>query len=49
MQRLQDGARATAQGYGWDQVGLQYIELLRQIDAAKRQTHRPAVPLSAEA
>jgi len=49
MQRLQDGARATAQGYGWDQVGLQYIELLRQIDAAKRQAHRPALPLSAEA
>jgi len=49
MQRLQDGARATAQAYGWDQVGLKYIELLRQVDAAKREAHRPALPLSAEA
>ena len=49
MQRLQDGARATAQSYGWDQVGLKYIELLRQIDTAKRRAQRPALPLSAEA
>ncbi|UFZ01851.1 glycosyltransferase family 4 protein [Bradyrhizobium ontarionense] len=49
MQQLRDGARATAQAYGWDQVGLQYIELLRQIDAEKRAVRRPALPLSAEA
>jgi UDP-glucose:(heptosyl)LPS alpha-1,3-glucosyltransferase len=37
MQRLQDGARATAGTYGWDCVGLQYIELLEQIAASKRE------------
>ncbi|MGE5159598.1 MAG: glycosyltransferase family 4 protein [Gemmatimonas sp.] len=36
MSRMQEGARATAQGYGWDRVGLQYIELLKRIEAAKR-------------
>jgi UDP-glucose:(heptosyl)LPS alpha-1,3-glucosyltransferase len=35
MNRLRDGARATALQYGWDQVGLQYIDLLRQISSEK--------------
>jgi glycosyltransferase involved in cell wall biosynthesis len=35
MTRLQQGARATAEAYGWDRVGLQYIELLKQIAAEK--------------
>ncbi|MGJ4952551.1 glycosyltransferase family 4 protein [Bradyrhizobium sp. HKCCYLS20291] len=49
MQRLRDGARATAQSYGWDRVGQKYIELIREIDRAKRATARPALPLSAQA
>ena len=32
MQRLRDGALATASSYGWDRIGQQYIELLREID-----------------
>jgi UDP-glucose:(heptosyl)LPS alpha-1,3-glucosyltransferase len=36
MGRMRDGARATAESYGWDHIGQQYIELLKQIDAAKR-------------
>jgi UDP-glucose:(heptosyl)LPS alpha-1,3-glucosyltransferase len=35
MARLREGALATAGSYGWDRVGLQYIELLKQIDAEK--------------
>jgi UDP-glucose:(heptosyl)LPS alpha-1,3-glucosyltransferase len=35
MQRMRDGARATALNYGWDHVGSQYIELLKQVQAAK--------------
>ncbi|CCE00446.1 glycosyltransferase family 4 protein [Bradyrhizobium sp. STM 3809] len=46
MQRLSDGARATAEAYGWDQVGLKYIELLRRIDAAKRAPSQSAMALS---
>jgi UDP-glucose:(heptosyl)LPS alpha-1,3-glucosyltransferase len=38
MTRLQQGARATAEAYGWDRIGLQYIELLTQIAAAKHAT-----------
>jgi UDP-glucose:(heptosyl)LPS alpha-1,3-glucosyltransferase len=38
MQRLCKGAAATAKVYGWDRVGGEYIELLKQIDAAKRGT-----------
>jgi len=38
MQRLREGAAETAKIYGWDRVGVQYIELLRQIDASKRGT-----------
>lgn len=34
--RLREGAAATAKMYGWDRVGAQYIELLKQIDASKR-------------
>lgn len=49
LQRLRDGARATAQRYGWDEVGLRYIELLRQIDAAKRAPSQSAMTLSAKA
>jgi len=36
--RLREGAAATAKMYGWDRVGAQYIELLKQIDASKRNT-----------
>jgi glycosyltransferase involved in cell wall biosynthesis len=36
MLRMREGARATALNYGWDQVGSQYIELLKQVQAAKR-------------
>src|SRR6185312_3946914 len=36
MQRLSEGAVATAKIYGWDRVGVQYIELLKQIEASKR-------------
>jgi glycosyltransferase involved in cell wall biosynthesis len=38
MQRLREGAVATAKTYGWDRVGAQYIELLKEIDASKRGT-----------
>ncbi|MGC2087131.1 MAG: glycosyltransferase family 4 protein, partial [Bradyrhizobium sp.] len=46
MSRMQQGARATAQGYGWDSVGEQYIALLREIGAAKQQ-HPVTLPQSA--
>jgi UDP-glucose:(heptosyl)LPS alpha-1,3-glucosyltransferase len=36
MRRMRDGARATAEAYGWDRVGAQYIELLTQVDEMKR-------------
>ncbi|CCD92782.1 putative Glycosyltransferase, group 1 [Bradyrhizobium sp. ORS 375] len=49
MQRLRDGARTTAQAYGWDQIGLKYIELLRRIDAAKREPSRSTMAVSAKA
>ncbi|GLH76780.1 hypothetical protein SSBR45G_16880 [Bradyrhizobium sp. SSBR45G] len=49
MQRLRDGAYTTAQAYGWDQVGLKYIELLRRIDAAKREPSQSAMTVSAKA
>jgi glycosyltransferase involved in cell wall biosynthesis len=35
-ERLREGAVATAKLYGWDRVGAQYIELLKEIDASKR-------------
>ena len=38
MQRLCEGSAATAKTYGWDRVGVQYIDLLKEIDAAKRGT-----------
>ena len=38
LERLREGAAATAKLYGWDRVGAQYIELLKQIDASKRGT-----------
>lgn len=42
MIRLNEGARTTAQAYGWDHIGKQYVELLAQIDQAKRKA--PAGP-----
>jgi len=36
LERLREGAAATAKTYGWDRVGAQYIELLKQVEAAKR-------------
>jgi glycosyltransferase involved in cell wall biosynthesis len=35
IDRMRDGARATALNYGWDRVGSQYIELLEQVQASK--------------
>ena len=35
MGRMQDGALTTARAYGWDRIVMQYIELLKQIDAMK--------------
>lgn len=35
MARLREGARATALNYGWDQVGMKYIELLQEVRASK--------------
>lgn len=40
------GARQTALGYGWDEVGSQYISLLEQIDAAKNPS--PVAGLTAQ-
>jgi UDP-glucose:(heptosyl)LPS alpha-1,3-glucosyltransferase len=40
MRRLRDGARTTASAYGWDRVGQYYIDLLRQVDAAKASEGR---------
>lgn len=36
MTRMREGARATAQNYGWDHVGLRYIQLLKEVQASKR-------------
>lgn len=47
MQRLREGAAATARIYGWDRIGVQYIELLKEIDAAKRGTVAEPLALSA--
>jgi len=47
MQRLQEGALATAKTYGWDRVGVHYIELLKQVDAARRGTIAEPLALSA--
>ncbi len=47
MQRLQEGALATAKTYGWDRVGGHYIELLKQVDAARRGTIAEPLALSA--
>jgi glycosyltransferase involved in cell wall biosynthesis len=49
MTRLQRGARATAEAYGWDRIGLQYVELLKQIDAAKHKARPKRAPVSARA
>jgi UDP-glucose:(heptosyl)LPS alpha-1,3-glucosyltransferase len=43
MDRLRDGAIATARIYGWDRVGVQYVELLKQVDASKRSTLEAAL------
>jgi glycosyltransferase involved in cell wall biosynthesis len=37
MQRMSDGARATALNYGWDHVGARYIALLEQVQQSKLQ------------
>jgi len=47
MRRLQEGALATAKTYGWDRVGVHYIELLKQVDAARRGTIAEPLALSA--
>jgi len=47
MQRLQEGALATAKTYGWDRIGVHYIELLKQVDAARRGTIAEPLALSA--
>ena len=44
MRRLREGAAATAKTYGWDRVGVQYIELLKEIDASKRGTVEGPLP-----
>lgn len=44
MQRLREGALATAKIYGWDRVGMEYVELLKEIDAATHGT--AAAPLA---
>jgi glycosyltransferase involved in cell wall biosynthesis len=36
MNRLREGALATARSYSWDRVGQHYIELLKEIDAERR-------------
>jgi glycosyltransferase involved in cell wall biosynthesis len=45
--RLREGALATAKDYGWERIGQQYIELLRDIDAAKRSIVAPPLAPSA--
>ncbi len=47
MRRLQQGARATAESYGWDRIGMQYIELLKQIDDLKRTAPTASLPVPA--
>jgi glycosyltransferase involved in cell wall biosynthesis len=47
MGRLREGAFTTARSYGWDRVGQQYIELLKQIDAEKRGAAEKPLALSA--
>jgi UDP-glucose:(heptosyl)LPS alpha-1,3-glucosyltransferase len=49
MRRMQEGARTTAEAYGWDRIGMHYIELLKQIDASKRSTAAAAKPLALSA
>lgn len=49
MARMQQGARATAQSYGWERIGLQYIELMTQIDTLKQQMNAKVQALGAEA
>lgn len=36
IDRVRAAARATAQAYGWDQIGRQYVELLTEIHQMKR-------------
>ncbi|WP_024514172.1 glycosyltransferase family 4 protein [Bradyrhizobium sp. Tv2a-2] len=50
MNRLREGALATARSYGWDRIGQHYIELLKQIDAEKRGiVAPPLVPAASDA
>jgi glycosyltransferase involved in cell wall biosynthesis len=46
MSRLREGAIATARSYGWDSIGQQYIELVKQIDAEKRRKVEAPLALS---
>jgi glycosyltransferase involved in cell wall biosynthesis len=36
MSRLRDGTRNTALAYSWNRIGLEYIDMLKQVDASKR-------------
>jgi glycosyltransferase involved in cell wall biosynthesis len=47
MSKLREGARNTAVAYSWDRIGLEYIEMIKQIDACKRGAASSAVPLQA--
>ena len=47
MSKLREGARNTAVAYSWDRIGLEYIDMLKEIDAGKRRATSPAVPLQA--
>ena len=47
MSKLREGARNTAVAYSWDRIGLEYIDMLKEIDAGKRSAGCPAVPLQA--
>jgi glycosyltransferase involved in cell wall biosynthesis len=49
MGRMQLGARTTAESYGWERIGLQYIELMTQIDLLKQEMILKAQALAAEA
>lgn len=49
MSRMRQGARTTAQSYGWEHIGLQYIELMTQIDTLKQEMNLKAQALAAGA
>ena len=45
MSRLRDGTRNTALAYSWNRIGLEYIDLLKQVDASKRTAALDAIAL----